>query len=117
LQLSFFVTRKGYIGVGHPNIAVGDTIAVLLGGPVPYILRKYNDAYVLVGEWYVSHPIAFCLADVAWRIADEAHDVLTQGISSYVHGIMDGELIKKRKEEDAKRGAKEKEGFTRFNII
>jgi hypothetical protein len=51
LRLSFFITRSGYIGLGHPDMLVGDTIAVLLGGPVPYILRRYNGSYMLVGEW------------------------------------------------------------------
>ncbi|KAK8108120.1 uncharacterized protein PG998_010133 [Apiospora kogelbergensis] len=49
--LSFFVTQSGYIGLGHPALAVGDTIAVLLGSSVPHILRKHDKAYMLVGEW------------------------------------------------------------------
>ncbi|RYP50283.1 hypothetical protein DL768_004166 [Monosporascus sp. mg162] len=60
----FFVTRLGFIGRGPLGLRVGDVVAVLLGGKVPFILRpsKLNCGYIMIGE-------------------------------AYVHGIMEGEVI------------------------
>jgi len=47
----FFVTRKGYIGRGPPEILPGDQVCLLLGGRVPFILREDADGkYRMVGE-------------------------------------------------------------------
>jgi len=35
-----FVTHRGYIGLASPNVTVGDTVHVLVGGRTPLILRK-----------------------------------------------------------------------------
>lgn len=52
-----FTTKAGSLGLG-PDIALeGDIIVVLLGGPVPYILRPFDgagSAYQLVGECYID---------------------------------------------------------------
>jgi hypothetical protein len=52
----FVVTKKGYVGV-VPNVAqVGDVVAILKGGRVPFILQKSearDGAFRLVGESYV----------------------------------------------------------------
>jgi hypothetical protein len=52
----FVVTKKGYVGV-VPNIAqVGDVVAIMKGGRVPFILKRSgerDDAFRLVGECYV----------------------------------------------------------------
>lgn len=82
-NLRFFRTVKGYIGVSHPNARPGDTVAVLLGAPIPLVLREYAEGHLVVGQ-------------------------------SYVHGIMDGEII--QAEVDQGRGVK-KEDFQVFNII
>lgn len=65
---AFFVTRKGYLGVGPPRTRVGDQVWVLHGGRVPFVLRttKSDDSAVL--------PLERTLVGDA-----------------YVHGIMDGE--------------------------
>lgn len=42
----FFRTTKGYIGTGPATMAVGDSVAVLLGSRVPFILRKDDDSGV-----------------------------------------------------------------------
>jgi hypothetical protein len=62
IKRSFFVTEKGYMGLGPFNMEEGDLVYVLAGGQVPFILRPEvsPDGFWLVGE-------------------------------SYVHGIMDGE--------------------------
>ena len=49
-----FVTEKGYLGLGPGNTNKGDFVCVLLGGPVPFVLRQdRDDEFVLVGEAYV----------------------------------------------------------------
>lgn len=59
----FFVTRKGYMGLGSHSTRPGDIIAVLSGGKTPYVLRKSGRAlHRFLGE-------------------------------CYVHGIMDGEAL------------------------
>jgi Heterokaryon incompatibility protein (HET) len=59
---TFFLTKKGYMGMGPSSMAPGDRIFTLLGGDVPFMLRATAaPEYNLVGE-------------------------------VYVHGIMDGEL-------------------------
>jgi hypothetical protein len=62
IKRTFFVTEKGYMGLGPFNMEEGDLVYVLAGGQVPFILRPIilTGGFSLVGE-------------------------------SYVHGIMDGE--------------------------
>ncbi|KAK1244940.1 hypothetical protein MKX08_004569 [Trichoderma sp. CBMAI-0020] len=65
----FFITKKGYFGLGPQKLEPGDRVAVLFGSGVPFVLRK-------------------CPASAgrrAWRIIGEC----------YVHGIMQGEVIQK----------------------
>ena len=57
-----FVTETGYIGIGHKDIVEGDEVHFIQGSETPFILRKIDSGYKLVGE-------------------------------TYVHGIMDGELV------------------------
>ncbi|KAF1809920.1 HET-domain-containing protein [Eremomyces bilateralis CBS 781.70] len=66
----FFVTQKGYIGIGPPCSAVGDTVVVLFGGTVPFLLRKIGQ-----GQW----------KDSMWKLVGE----------TYVAGLMHGESIEK----------------------
>ncbi|KAI1114718.1 heterokaryon incompatibility protein-domain-containing protein [Nemania sp. NC0429] len=40
----FFRTRKGYIGTGPAAMNVGDSVAVLLGSRVPFVLRRDDQA-------------------------------------------------------------------------
>ncbi|PMD31122.1 hypothetical protein L207DRAFT_385252, partial [Hyaloscypha variabilis F] len=58
----FFITEKGYLGLGPGHMEVGDQVTVLFGGKTPFILRKFEDHFKLIGE-------------------------------SYIHGIMEGEVI------------------------
>ncbi|KLU91979.1 hypothetical protein MAPG_10926 [Magnaporthiopsis poae ATCC 64411] len=82
LGMRFFRTRQGYIGIGHPNVREGDKIVVLLGAPVPLILREFPEGHMVVGQ-------------------------------SYVHGIMDGEIIKAKVGE----GEPKEEDFEQFRVI
>lgn len=60
---TMFVTTKGYIGMGPKDAKPTDKVYTLIGGEVPFVLRRTetHDEFRLVGE-------------------------------SYVHGIMNGEL-------------------------
>lgn len=57
-----FVTQTGYIGIGHQETVIGDEVHLVQGSDTPFVLRKSDDRYELIGE-------------------------------TYVHGIMDGELV------------------------
>ncbi|KAK3367713.1 heterokaryon incompatibility protein-domain-containing protein [Podospora didyma] len=48
------VTKSGILGLAPASTVPGDLVVVLLGAPVPHILRKQADGdYILVGECYV----------------------------------------------------------------
>jgi hypothetical protein len=52
----FVVTKKGYVGTVPPRAQIGDTVAVMKGGCVPFILQKSDSRsgrFRLVGECYV----------------------------------------------------------------
>ncbi|RFU33188.1 hypothetical protein B7463_g3139, partial [Scytalidium lignicola] len=51
---SLCTTERGYLCLAPPDAEVGDSLCILLGGRVPYILRLDDGgAYILVGESYV----------------------------------------------------------------
>ena len=49
----FFTTQNGLIGLGPRSIKPGDSVCILSGGLVPFILREGRDGYRLVGESYI----------------------------------------------------------------
>jgi hypothetical protein len=52
----FVVTERGYVGVAPGLTKVGDTIAILKGGRVPFVIRNSGDrtgSSRLVGECYI----------------------------------------------------------------
>ncbi|KAI8720204.1 HET domain-containing protein [Fusarium sp. LHS14.1] len=61
-----FVTKTGYIGLSPPSAQPGDIVVLLSGGRVPFIVRKENSD-----------------SSKYYRVVGE----------TYVHGIMDGELL------------------------
>lgn len=68
LRSALFISTSGRLGLGPPDTQVGDFLAIIPGGDVPYMLRKSTNAvkqnlYAFVGE-------------------------------CYVHGVMYGELVK-----------------------
>ncbi|KAM0425788.1 hypothetical protein ACHAPT_009038 [Fusarium lateritium] len=65
----FFITRKGYMGLASPDIQVGDTVHVLVGGNTPFVFRR-SDA---------DQGNSFSLISAA-----------------FVHGIMQGGLLSKQ---------------------
>jgi len=50
----FFTTPNGYVGLGPSAMENGDQVFVLFGARVPFLLRKENDQYRLVGECVVT---------------------------------------------------------------
>jgi hypothetical protein len=64
-DLVFYITEKGYMGVGPRCTKPGDRVCILFGGSMPYIIRPTShsdDEYLFLGP-------------------------------TYVHGMMDGEVI------------------------
>jgi len=58
-----FKTETGYMGIAHRSIEIGDKVFVLMGGEMPFVLRPFGGNYFGFGG------------------------------ESYVHGIMDGEML------------------------
>jgi hypothetical protein len=50
---SFFITKKGYMGLGPPRIRNGDKVCIIFGCRNPLLLRKTNDTFNLIGEVYI----------------------------------------------------------------
>ncbi|OTA62910.1 HET-domain-containing protein [Hypoxylon sp. EC38] len=50
----FFITKRGRMGLGPPEIQPSDQIVILKGCHVPLILREVGDHMIIVGEAYVS---------------------------------------------------------------
>ena len=53
LHRKLVLTKRKYIGLAPKHSQAGDIVTILLGGQVPFILRKSNNKYVLIGEAYV----------------------------------------------------------------
>lgn len=47
-------SEAGFVGIGVPQIEVGDIITFIFGSTAPLILRRYADYYRIVGSAYVS---------------------------------------------------------------
>lgn len=59
-----FTTKKGNIGVGHPDMEAGDSISILKGGNMPFILRPIRrDGGDIAYQHWTSLP----LQDDGWR--------------------------------------------------
>ncbi|KAI1409745.1 heterokaryon incompatibility protein-domain-containing protein [Hypoxylon sp. FL1857] len=67
----FFLTTRGFIGIGPASMKPDDLIVIILGLTVPFVVRRTEDQdsqkYILIGECYVD-------------------------------GIMDGELVRAQQE-------------------
>ncbi|KAF2792951.1 HET-domain-containing protein [Melanomma pulvis-pyrius CBS 109.77] len=50
---AFFVTEKGYFGIGPPGGRDGDCVCLLGGCSVPLVLRKVREEWEVVGECFV----------------------------------------------------------------
>ncbi|KAH7153690.1 heterokaryon incompatibility protein-domain-containing protein [Fusarium sp. MPI-SDFR-AT-0072] len=69
VNLNFFVTEKGYMGVGPRCMKPGDKVCILFGGSTPYIIRPtspFEDSYLYMGPAYI-HSIMDGEAIDAWE--------------------------------------------------
>jgi hypothetical protein len=48
------VTEGGMICIAPPGAEVGDVVAVIEGGPIPFLLRPEEDYFHLIGSIYVE---------------------------------------------------------------
>ncbi|KAI0536010.1 heterokaryon incompatibility protein-domain-containing protein [Xylaria digitata] len=97
----FFRTRKGYIGTGPVDMNVGDSVAVLLGSRVPFILREDDiprrcfgqEIRVLFSERssYQAGNGAKVQKDETIYCHDSHHCHRVIG-DAYVHGLMSGDV-------------------------
>jgi hypothetical protein len=72
-----FIMEKGYFGLGPKDTKIGDEVWVLFGGNVPFVLRAGKGE----GE--------------AREMGENAGGHVLIG-DSYVHGVMDGEILEGR---------------------
>jgi len=78
----FFVTENGHFGLAPATTQPGDLVCILLGGKMPYIIRKTIDA------------------DAPNNIAD-MHCTTNKFVGdAYVQGIMNGEAVQDLKSDD-----------------
>jgi len=90
----YFKTQSGYVGIGPPDMKPEDHIYVLMGSPVPFILRPVVPAVCVQ-----SRPIALTWhqgESCPWEdICSSVHfpSYCLVG-DAYVQGIMDGEIVK-----------------------
>ncbi|KAK3983898.1 heterokaryon incompatibility protein-domain-containing protein [Cladorrhinum sp. PSN332] len=103
----FFITRKGYIGLGPQDTNPGDSLSVVSGSTVPFILRKLRhpitciDAAVetLIGSddqmtQAAAREMGGSRQPRGRRVCNAEHRDCYQLIGdAYVHGIMDGEAV------------------------
>lgn len=78
IRRTFFITKKGYLGLGPAKMRHGDQLFILLGSPTPLILRDAGQRRV---------PRMFSQAEYGYRLED-CFEVIGD---TYVHGLMDGE--------------------------
>jgi hypothetical protein len=52
-ERTFFTTENGYMGLGPRWSRLGDSIALVAGSKVPFIIRETGQHYTLVGPAYV----------------------------------------------------------------
>ena len=70
-----FISSKGYLGSGSEGIAVGDSVALVAGVPLPLILRAAGDGKI--ASTVVGPAIVAGIANgEAWRPEDSAEMVL-----------------------------------------
>ncbi|TPX14030.1 uncharacterized protein E0L32_000424 [Thyridium curvatum] len=68
-QRRFFVTKRGYHGLGSGSAREGDVLSVLAGGPMLYILRRIEGRFRFLGEAYVDN----LMQGEAWQEKDIQH--------------------------------------------
>jgi hypothetical protein len=69
-----FVTSDGTIGLGPVALQPGDIVTILFGGFTPFVLRRVDDYYVLIGECYVHGQMDGCAVE-EWEDTPEEASV------------------------------------------
>lgn len=87
----FVVTEQGYIGWAPESAQRGDSIVLLSGGKLPYVLRPVSKRFVragrveTIGHRGAKHPDSRIFAFIG---------------DAYIQGMMEGELYDPSKLED-----------------
>ncbi|KAJ4362875.1 hypothetical protein N0V83_009992 [Neocucurbitaria cava] len=53
IDRKFFISSKGFMGIGPNAMKKDDVILILFGGKVPYVLRPSEAGYRFIGECYI----------------------------------------------------------------
>ncbi|KUJ14857.1 uncharacterized protein LY89DRAFT_783924 [Mollisia scopiformis] len=84
---TFFITERGYIGLGPARMRAGDRLCALLGGQTPFILRKHISAprFEVIGDCY-THGLMDGEAMNMWK------DLIntTKGINATLQRVANG---------------------------
>ncbi|PGH10150.1 hypothetical protein AJ79_05505 [Helicocarpus griseus UAMH5409] len=56
----FYITERGYMGIGPRVMRPGDEVCVFFGGRVPFILRRMPNHHLFIGDTYINDD------DVMW---------------------------------------------------
>jgi len=69
LGRQLFVTHRGYMGLASKGVKEGDLVTVLLGGDMPFLLRKREEGSSLqfIGEAYVHGLMYGEAIDRCWQ--------------------------------------------------
>jgi hypothetical protein len=80
IRRTFYITEKGYIGLGPAKMRIGDHLYIILGGQTPFILRKAGSCEILriSGRPRLGYVQRNCFEVIG---------------DSYTHGLMDGEAM------------------------
>jgi hypothetical protein len=92
----FYITKKGYIGLGPRGIKRGDVISILAGSSVPYVMRPQRDDFCMIGESrvdmereaYIQMPNGD-LKPYILRSQEEEYRLVGE---CYTHGLMYGKV-------------------------
>lgn len=76
---AFFITTKGYIGMGSPDVREGDEVRIFGGGRVPFVIRSLDNPPLEKPAGEIPNYHLIC--------------------DAYVHGVMRGEAVIEKKEE------------------
>jgi hypothetical protein len=77
---TLFVTQKGYLGIGTTGIKEGDDVYIFCAGNIPFITRSKEE----IGD--------LCSTETTHKRCELIGDC-------YLHGIMEGELMKEPEED------------------
>jgi hypothetical protein len=94
MNRTFFITEKGYMGIGPLQTQPGDVIHLLCGSTVPFVLRKDVDHYPPKSPSVVSR---VKVIDSIKLLGGKHHRLVGD---CFVHGVMDGEFCNELKVEN-----------------